>query len=538
MNTRKTITHHSWKTFCGLLVVESGLLLLCLAAANTSAQTYKILHSFTGGADGGHPWYAQLVASDTTLYGTASCGGTSNCGTVFKLNTDGTAYTVLKNFTGSDGSVPAGSMVLSGSTLYGTTEQGGSSNDGTVFKVNTDGSGYVVLKHFNGSDGHWPCGGLALANTTLYGTTSSGGGSGGGTVFKLGTDGTGFTLLGSFSFSSSAGCEPVAGPVLAGNTLYGTTSEGASIGGSVYGVNTDGSGFTVLKALPASSGSVGIDGIWPLSPVVVSGTILYGTADWGGSFGNGTLFRLNTDGSGFTVLRHFQGAGDGAGVEAGLLLSGTTLYGTAYEGGDYPYVPPYYGHGTVFCINTDGSGFKVLRQFSGSDGAHPRAGLVMSGTTLFGMTDYGGTVDNGVIFSLSVAPPTVRTPPQSQTAELESPVTFRVLATGAPALTYQWFFNATNTISGVTTNPSCKLPNAQTNNGGAYSVVVSNMLGVVTSPPAMLNVIEPVERRPVPGVKVTGEAGSLVNVDYADSLRPAPQWTTLGSVNLSGTPKY
>jgi hypothetical protein len=54
----------------------------------------------------------------------------------------------------------------------------------------------------------------------------------------------------------------------------------------------------------------------------------------------------------------------------------------------------------------------------------------------------------------------------------------------------------------------------------------------------MLNVIEPVERRPVPGVKVTGEAGSLVNVDYADSLRPAPQWTTLGSVNLSGTPKY
>jgi uncharacterized repeat protein (TIGR03803 family) len=536
MNATPSLRNWSWQQLNGGTRVL--LLLLCLAAANTSAQTYKILHSFTGGADGGHPWYAQLVASGTTLYGTASCGGTSNCGTVFKLNTDGTAYTVLKNFTGSDGSVPAGSMVVSGSTLYGTTEQGGSSNHGTVFKVNTDGSEYVVLKHFNGSDGHWPCGGLALSNTTLYGTTSGGGGSGGGTVFKLGTDGTGFTLLASFSFSSSAGSEPIAGPVLAGNTLYGTTCEGASNGGSVYRVNTDGSGFTVLKTLPASSGSVGIDGIWPVSPVVVSGTILYGTADWGGSYGKGTLFRLNTDGTGFTVLRHFQGAGDGAGIEAGLLLSGTTLYGTAYTGGDYPYVPPYYGHGTVFCINTDGSGFKVLREFSGSDGAHPRAGLVMSGTTLFGMTDYGGTTDNGVIFSLSVATPTVRTPPQSQTAELGSPVTFRVLATGAPALTYQWFFNATNAISGVTTNPSCTLATAQTNNGGAYSVVVSNMFGAVASPPAVLNVIVPVERRPVPCVKVTGGAGSLVNVDYAESLNPAPSWTPLGSVSLTGMSEY
>ena len=52
------------------------------------------------------------------------------------------------------------------------------------------------------------------------------------------------------------------------------------------------------------------------------------------------------------------------------------------------------------------------------------------------------------------------------------------------------------------------------------------------------NVIAPVERRPVPGVKVTGEAGSLVNVDYADSLSPAPSWTALGSVSLAGTSQY
>ena len=68
--------------------------------------------------------------------------------------------------------------------------------------------------------------------------------------------------------------------------------------------------------------------------------------------------------------------------------------------------------------------------------------------------------------------------------------------------------------------------------------MVSNALGAITSAPALLNVIAPVERRPVPGVKVMGETASLVNVDYADSLRPAPNWTMLGSVSLTGTPQY
>jgi uncharacterized repeat protein (TIGR03803 family) len=154
MNSIVNFTDNSWKYFNRLLVGQSGvLLLLCLASANSPAQTYTILHSFTGGVDGGHPAYAQLVLSDTTLYGTTSSGGSSNLGTVFKLDTNGSSYTVLKNFAGSDGSYPEGGVVLSGSTLYGTTEQGGSNNSGTVFMLNTDGSGYAVLKNFTGTDG-------------------------------------------------------------------------------------------------------------------------------------------------------------------------------------------------------------------------------------------------------------------------------------------------------------------------------------------------------------------------------------------------
>ena len=90
---------------------------------------------------------------------------------------------VLKSFTGSDGMNPYGGLVLAGSTLYGTTLWGGSSytgnssGDGVVFKVNTDGSGYTVLKSFTGSDGAQPYAGLVLAGSTLYGTTQSGGDS-------------------------------------------------------------------------------------------------------------------------------------------------------------------------------------------------------------------------------------------------------------------------------------------------------------------------------------------------------------------------
>ena len=101
------------------------------------------------------------------------------------MNTDGTGFTVLKNFAGSDGAYPRAGLTLSGSTLYGTTWSGGISNYGTVFQVNTDGTGFMVLKNFTSSDGASPWAGLTLSGPTLYGTTDGGGNLGNGTVFKL-----------------------------------------------------------------------------------------------------------------------------------------------------------------------------------------------------------------------------------------------------------------------------------------------------------------------------------------------------------------
>ena len=103
--------------------------------------------------------------------------------------------------------------------------------------------------------------------------------------------------------------------ILSGNTLYGTASAGGSSGnGTVFAVNTDGTGFTNLHSFTATSGSqaygTNSDGANPYGGLILSGNTLYGTARYGGSSGNGTVFAVNTDGTGFTNLHSFTATSD------------------------------------------------------------------------------------------------------------------------------------------------------------------------------------------------------------------------------------
>jgi uncharacterized delta-60 repeat protein len=135
------------------------------------------------------------------------------------------------------------------------------------------------------------------------------------------------------------------------------------------------------------------------------------------------------------------------------------------------------------------------------------------------------------------APLAVQRAPLSQTAYLGSTVHLTVDAAGYPPPYFLWFASGTNLIS-CGTSRELELTDVQFAQTVAYTVVVSNACGAVTSAPAMLNVIPAVERRPVPGIKVIGEAGGLLNVEYANFLSPAPSWTTLGSISLTGTSGY
>jgi uncharacterized repeat protein (TIGR03803 family) len=231
-------------------------------------------------------------------------------------------------------------------------------------------------------------------------------------VFAINADGTGFTNLHSFTGSGS----PYAGLILSSNTLYGTTFQGGDFGaGMVFKVNTDGTGFTNLH----SFAGIPSDGMNPVATLILSGDILYGTGLSGGSSGNGTVFAVNTDGTSYTNLYIFTAAfpnslgsytnRDGAHPQAasGLILSGNTLFGTANIGGRS-------GNGTIFSLKNDGTGFTTQYGFTAtpgsppltnSDGANPVAGLIKSGNTLYGTTRDGGNSGNGTVFSLLLPPP-------------------------------------------------------------------------------------------------------------------------------------
>jgi len=492
-------------------------------SSNSNGPGYAVLKSFTG-SDGQWPC-AGLVLGGSTLYGTTGSGGSSGDGVVFKVNMDGTGYTVLKSFLGGgDGAEPNAGLVLAGSTLYGTTGSGGSSGDGVVFQVNTDGTGYAVLKSFTGSDGRCPRAGLILAGSTLYGTTYLGGAWNEGAVFKVNRDGKGYEVLYSFHFSD--GGYPWAGLVLAGSTLYGTTEDGGNWdSGAVFKEDTDGTGYALLMSFNFSDGSS------PFAGLVLRGSTLYGTTEAGGSAGYGVVFKVNTDGSGYTMLKSFLGGSDGAEPNAGLVLAGSTLYGATAGGGNS-------GDGVVFQVNTDGTGYAVLKSFSGSDGSGPYGGLVLAGSTLYGTTEWGGSLDYGVVFSLAMAPPSITTPPLTQTAEIGTVAWFFVEVTNTPpeSTYYQWYFDGTNALGGAT-NSYIDVTNVQPAQGGAYTVVVSNLVGAVTSDRALLSVIPPVERRIVPAIVLPGGSGSLLHIEYADSLVAAPQWFSLTNVTLSSTPQ-
>lgn len=199
------------------------MLLISVLTCLADAQSYSVLHNFGNTPDAKNP-YADLFLSGKTVYGTTEFGGSNGVGTIFKVNIDGSGYVVLKNFAnGPDGARPHTGLVLSGSMLYGTTSAGGSANIGTVFTVDTNGAGFTFVKNFSSSSQGWePEADLLLSGDILYGTTYAGGSALNGTIFMVNTDGTGFTVLKTYT-NNSDGVRPKGALVLSGNTLYGTT---------------------------------------------------------------------------------------------------------------------------------------------------------------------------------------------------------------------------------------------------------------------------------------------------------------------------
>ncbi len=293
--------------------------------------------------------------------------------------------TVLYSFSGSGPAHPVGGLTISGNTLYGTTAVGGVYQDGTVFSIPVSGDSLTVLASFNGNNGQDPQAGLTISGNTLYGTTDLGGAYGTGEVFSLPVSGGSPTVLASFNNSGQL----YGGLTLSGNILYGTTRNGGLGYGTVFSVPVSGGSATTLTSFNGSNGE------WPEAGVIVSGSNLYGTTSAGGAYGYGEVFSLPLSGGSPTLLGSFP-PNSGTSPAAGLTLSGNTLYGTTEYGALRA------GFGTVFSLPITGGSPTVLANLNNSCG-YPQAGLTLVGNTLYGTASGNSAINYGAVFSVAVS---------------------------------------------------------------------------------------------------------------------------------------
>ncbi len=186
------------------------------------------------------------------------------------------------------------------------------------------------------------------------------------------------------SFDGTNGANPLGDLILVGNTLYGTASQGGTHDvdnggdGTVFSEPITGGAPTVLASLAGTNGDS------PSAGLVLSGSTLYGTAMEGTSLSHlfGVVFSVPLAGGSISDLAVFNGTTGGSFPQSDLIISAGTLYGTTPGGGNENY-------GTVFSESTSGGHDSVLASFNGSDGNSPDGGLILSNGTLYGATENG-----------------------------------------------------------------------------------------------------------------------------------------------------
>lgn len=352
--------------------------------------------------NGDGPYVGVIELPNGQLCGTTSHGGEGGLGTVFQLDKNGSNFSTIHTFdiVNADGVGPVAKLIVAtDGWLYGTAEGGGHEGIGTIFRTDPSSGSLEVVHSFEQSTGTGPAGKLLQAsNGMLYGTAAEAGLFDRGTIFRMGLGADNFEAIYHFTDLTFDGARPQAGLIQASDgMLYGTTASGGAFGaGSVFRIGMDGTAFAQLFSFnfqetgnsPSESIIEGSDGK------------LYGVTAFGGaataSEPNGTAFRLNKDGSGFTVLHTFDREANGfpAGplIEGpGGFLFGNTTNGAAFESG------------STYRIAKDGSGFQMIHEFDVAGGTSPQGELLLNpaDNSLYGVTRLGGSMDSGVVFRIS-----------------------------------------------------------------------------------------------------------------------------------------
>ncbi len=369
------------------------LILVVLVQFSVFSQVTKI---YDLSASSGKEPLGGLITDGTFLYGMTQWGGSNNKGVVFKIKPDGTNYTILYSFDNTNGEEPHGSLILLNDFLYGTTIKGGTKNNGVIFKIKTDGTNFNKIFSFDDAS----VAEIITDGTSLYGVSSSGDNNstnGGqvGFVFKITTEGTGFSII--HQFQGTEGSVPQGKLLLINQYLYGVTSYGptGSNGGIIYKVKTDGTGFSSVYSPEQGA----------LNSIITDGVYFYCTTDFGGNpSGDGSIIKVKLDGTSFSMLKDFD-YDNGSEPSGNLFIQNSELYGMTNSGGNN-------GYGVLYKINTDGTGYTILyhcvAMSNGNKGTNPRGGYVAINNNLYGMFQLGGINYVGSIFKYQLTTTSVK----------------------------------------------------------------------------------------------------------------------------------
>ena len=360
-----------------------------------SDQSITVVHEFDGESQGGNPKAGLVQSSGGDYYGTCHFGGDNSQGTIYRIDSN-EDFEVVHQLDGatSDGRYPRGKLQERESgVLYGLCAEGGTNNGGTIFTIDESGVFNKIHDFIQPIHGGLPVGHLELGdNNNLYGLCQFGGANSFGTLFKVDETNT-FTTLVDMNYSTT-GANPIGG-VLSngqGQLLGAIQNGGLSDAGTIISYSIDEESVDKIRDL-----SRPLQGSQPLGGLNWHQGMFYGTAQFGGEFNGGVIFRAGVNGE-FEILHEFNSTEDGRNPQSELVFGPDgTIYGTAQFGGENE-------SGTIFKWSED-DGFETLHHFeSSTDGTFPYCGLLLAEDgNLYGLTHSGGSFNRGTVFSITTS---------------------------------------------------------------------------------------------------------------------------------------
>lgn len=412
----------------------------------------------------GYPILNYETATNKIFYSTA--GGAFKNSRLVKIDAVTNIDSTIRSFGNvPEGYNPDGIIRTPNGVLYGIARNGGSEGGGTLFKMNADGSAFSVVKDFVGDNGQSPVGQLLYGSDgRLYGVCKKSGGSGSSdnmVIYGMDVNGNNYSVLHLFDANTDFNLIPELAESSSGEIagLIGP-SDRFPPPSKIFKVNKDGTGFTILKTLSLT----GTDGYIPRRGLILYNGYFYGVNTRGGNGGQsmGSIFRIKEDGSNFSVIKYLNiYAPDGSEPEGGLTLgSDNKLYGLTQRDGLNNW-------GTAFALNPSDLTFKVIYNFDGLSDGYISTGkfteasdgrlYIARGSGIFAINRDGS---NAVFISLTDynlwlyknGLGQLTEIPVPATTELCAPTASTILVSDIKGIDHQWQWNAGTGFVSITDN--------------------------------------------------------------------------------------